>query len=38
MIAMEKKYRKESREQTLQLAQIFPTELKARRPPNVQEN
>jgi hypothetical protein len=38
MIAMEERFRKENREQTLQLAQIFVAEFKARRSPNVQEN
>jgi hypothetical protein len=38
MIAMEERSRKKSRKQTLQLAQIFTTKLKAKHPPNVQEN
>ncbi len=35
---MEEKSRKERREITLQLTQIFVVELKAKHPPNVQEN
>jgi hypothetical protein len=35
---MEERSRKESREQTLQSAQIFEAELKARRPLGVQKN
>ncbi len=38
MSAMEERSRKKSRKQTLQLAQIFTTKLKAKHPPNVQEN
>ncbi len=38
MIAMEERSRKKSREQTLQWAQSFANELKARRPFDVQEN
>jgi hypothetical protein len=38
MIGMEERSRKKSRKQTLQLAQIFTTKLKAKHPPNVQEN
>jgi hypothetical protein len=37
MIVMEERSRKKSREQTLQLAQIFVVEFRARRPLNVQE-
>jgi hypothetical protein len=38
MITMEEWSRKESKEQTLQLAQIFVVELRGRHPPDVQEN
>jgi hypothetical protein len=38
MIAMEERSRKENREQTLQMAQIFVAKLKAKCLPDVQEN
>jgi hypothetical protein len=38
MIAMEERFKKESKEQTLQLAQFFVVELRARHPLDVQEN
>jgi hypothetical protein len=38
MITMEEWSRKESKKQTLQLAQIFVVELRARHPFDVQEN
>jgi hypothetical protein len=38
MIAMEERFRKESGEQTLQLAQFFVIELRTRCPLDVQEN
>jgi hypothetical protein len=38
MITIEEWSRKESKEQTLQLAQIFVVELRVRHPPYVQEN
>jgi hypothetical protein len=38
MITMEEWSRKESKEQTLQLAQSFVVALKAGHPPNLQKN
>jgi hypothetical protein len=38
MITMEERSREKSKNQTLQLAQNFATKLRARRPPDVQEN
>jgi hypothetical protein len=38
MIAMEERSRKKNKKQTLQLAQIFVVELRAKCPLDVQEN